>query len=109
MILAVLLSLATALLPPIGGIAPPDATELVAMDVAVGGKAGSSPVVYRIASPLLPKVFRAAYAAAARRAGYETVSSARIVTGKRPTGDRFRLVLQPRATGSTGVLTVMRE
>lgn len=108
MILAVLLSLATALWPPVGGISPPDNTQLVAMDLAVADKTSSSSAVYRIASPLPPKVFRAAYAAAARRAGYETISSAHIVTGKRSTGDGFRLVLQPRASGSTGVLTMTR-
>lgn len=57
MILAVLTSLETALLPPIGGIAPLEAAHLVAMEVSIGGKGGSSSAVYRIASPLSPEVF----------------------------------------------------
>jgi len=108
MIPACLLLLASAILPSIGGIVAPDGTALIAMDIASGAQGRATADVYRIASPLPPRAFSAAYAAAARRAGYETTSSARIVVGRQPGGGGFRLVLQPRGPGSTGVLTVTR-
>jgi len=57
-------------LPPIGGIAPPPGTMLLTMDIAAGGRSRPVPDVYRIASALPVAEFRAAYAAAARHAGY---------------------------------------
>lgn len=107
MVLAALALLASVSLPPVGGIAPPADTTLVGMDITPGATDGVPPDTYRIASPLPPAEFRAVYAAAARRAGYETTSSARIVAGVHPAGRRFRLVLQPHRGGSTGVLTIM--
>lgn len=109
MILACLVLVASALLPPVGGVTPPDGTLLVGMDIAPVPKRREQAEVYRIASPLPPAAFRAAYAVAARRAGYETTSSARILVGRRPAGGGFRLVLRPTREGTAGVLTVTRR
>jgi hypothetical protein len=108
MILALCMLLAGALLPPIGGIVPPAGTILVTMDITPDRTGRPKPDVYGIASPLPVPAFRAAYADAARRAGYETSSSARIVVGMLPKRGRFRLVLQPRDGATAGVLTVRR-
>lgn len=107
MVPACLALLASVLLPPIGGVTPPVGTTLVGMDITPAGTNGMPPDTYRIASTLPPAEFRAAYAAAARRAGYETTSSARIVAGIHPSGRRFRLVLQPHGGGSHGMLTMI--
>ncbi|GAA0663695.1 hypothetical protein FHT00_001200 [Sphingomonas insulae] len=101
------LALLASVLPPIGGVMPPVGTTLVDMDITPAGTNDVPPETYRIASALPPAAFRAAYAAAARRAGYETSSSARIVAGIHPSGRRFRLVLQPHGGGSRGILTMI--
>ena len=109
MILAWLALVAVALLPPIGGITPPDGTLLLGMDIAPASRGRAQADVYRIASLLPPAAFRTAYAVAARRAGYETSSTARILVGRRPAGGGFRLVLRPTHEGSAGMLTVVQQ
>jgi hypothetical protein len=93
-------------LPPIGGIAPPPGTMLLTMDIAAGGRSRPVPDVYRIASALPVAEFRAAYAAAARHAGYETTVRPRSIVGWRPGAGSFRLVLASKDNATTGVLSV---
>jgi hypothetical protein len=98
-------------LPAIGGIAPPVGTTLVNMDITPDGPGLPKADVYEIASTSTLSAFRDAYAAAARRAGYDTTITARRIAGVRRDGARFRLLLEPDGVNGdhvSGVLTITR-